>query len=349
MAASCACVALNWTSAVPAHAEDAAGARRQARDAAAQVQSIELRLAVARRAYEDALSGVGGQVSEYLTADGERADAQAEADAAQDRAGASARALYLSGGQAGLLNSVFESHSMADLATRLISVDRVLSSTSALADEAQQSADHLADVADAQGRAADAAVVTAADLTRQAGQVQELLDQAQHTLDALSATARSMTEAEQASRALAAARAAARMGQDAAIGAARAQAPPAEYFRLYRAAAATCTGMDWTLLAAVGQVESGHGRNAGVSSAGAVGPMQFMPATFDAYSVDGDHDGRLDPYSPADAVFTAAHYLCSGGAGSPSGVRAALYRYNHADWYVELVLSVQQQIRLDYL
>jgi membrane-bound lytic murein transglycosylase B len=103
--------------------------------------------------------------------------------------------------------------------------------------------------------------------------------------------------------------------------------------------------MDWTLLAAVGQVESGNGRNAGTSSAGAIGPMQFMPATFNAYAVDGNHDGRLDPYSPADAIFTAAHYLCTGGAGSPAGVRAALFRYNRADWYVELVLAVQAQIQ----
>jgi membrane-bound lytic murein transglycosylase B len=312
------------------------------------VHGIQQQLALAQSAYEDALRGVGSEVSDFLVADEEHALAQRDADAAQARAGASARALYLSGGQAGLLNSVLESGSIQDLATRVIAVDRVLVSASSSARDAQSTANHLADLAAARGRDADAAVVTAAALTEQADRVAQLLDEAQGTLDELSATARAMTEAEQARKALAAARAAAESGRDAAIGAARAQRPTKEYFRLYHAAARTCPGMDWTLLAAVGQVESGHGRNAGVSSAGAVGPMQFMPATFYGYAVDGDHDGRLDPYSPADAVFTAAHYLCSGGAGSPSGVRAALYRYNHADWYVELVLSVQQQIRLQY-
>jgi membrane-bound lytic murein transglycosylase B len=104
--------------------------------------------------------------------------------------------------------------------------------------------------------------------------------------------------------------------------------------------------MDWTLLAAVGQVESGHGRNDGPSSAGAVGPMQFMPATFARYGVDGDHDGVLNAWDPADAIFTAAGYLCVSGAdgGSADGVRAALLAYNHAEWYVELVLAAQQAI-----
>jgi membrane-bound lytic murein transglycosylase B len=107
--------------------------------------------------------------------------------------------------------------------------------------------------------------------------------------------------------------------------------------------------MSWTLLAAVGQVESGHGRNNGPSSAGAIGPMQFMPATFAAYAVDGDHNGKLDPWDPQDAIFTAAHYLCTaaaraGGVSTPAGVHAALLTYNHAEWYVDLVLAAQQAI-----
>ena len=76
--------------------------------------------------------------------------------------------------------------------------------------------------------------------------------------------------------------------------------------------------------------------------------MQFRPRTFEAYAVDGNHDGRLDPWNPADAIFTAAHFLCAGGAGSPAGVQRALLRYNNAQWYVDLVLAVQQRIAAAY-
>jgi membrane-bound lytic murein transglycosylase B len=76
--------------------------------------------------------------------------------------------------------------------------------------------------------------------------------------------------------------------------------------------------------------------------------MQFRPSTFDAYAVDGNHDGRLDPWNPADAIFTAAHFLCSYGAGSPSGVQRALLHYNNAQWYVDLVLAAQQRIAAAY-
>jgi membrane-bound lytic murein transglycosylase B len=106
--------------------------------------------------------------------------------------------------------------------------------------------------------------------------------------------------------------------------------------------------MPWTLLAAVGQVESGHGRNNGPSSSGAVGPMQFRPATFASYAVDGNHDHRLDPWNPADSIFTAAHFLCDNGGGSTDGLQRALLHYNNAQWYVDLVLAVQQKIAAGY-
>ena len=177
-----------------------------------------------------------------------------------------------------------------------------------------------------------------------AAAVQALVAQAQSRLDALSVRARRMTEAEQAAKELARVRAAAAAAAVSAIGAVRAQLPPTAYFALYQAAAPTCPGMSWTLLAAVGQVESGHGRNNGPSSAGAVGPMQFMPRTFAGFAVDGDHDGRTDPWSPADAVYTAAKFLCSNGAGTTGGLQRALLRYNNAQWYVDLVLGVQARI-----
>jgi cell wall-associated NlpC family hydrolase len=113
---------------------------------------------------------------------------------------------------------------------------------------------------------------------------------------------------------------------------------PADYLALYRAAAATCPGMSWALLAAVGKVESDHGHNASASSAGAEGPMQFLPSTFAAYAVDGDGDGVRDINNPADAIYSAANYLChNGGGGDAEAVRRAIYAYNHAGWYVDEV------------
>jgi hypothetical protein len=116
------------------------------------------------------------------------------------------------------------------------------------------------------------------------------------------------------------------------------------YLDLYKQAAAQyCPGLSWTVLAAIGQIESDHGRNAGPSSAGALGPMQFMPATWKAYGVDGDHDGKADITNPYDAVPAAAHYLCANGAaGGGKRLYNAIFHYNHADWYVQEVLSLAQ-------
>jgi cell wall-associated NlpC family hydrolase len=100
---------------------------------------------------------------------------------------------------------------------------------------------------------------------------------------------------------------------------------PAGYLELYRAAAQRCAGLPWTLLAAVGKVESDHGRNPGPSPAGAVGPMQFEPATWSAHGVDGDGDGRANPLDPADAIPAAADYLCALGAATDPN--AALVAY----------------------
>ncbi|WP_200941909.1 lytic transglycosylase domain-containing protein [Angustibacter sp. Root456] len=328
-----------------AEAEDAATARERATAAAQRVRDLTAQLDTADAALAQTVSQVGQQVSGFLLDDEARVAAEQAAALAADRSAASARALYLSGGQAGLLSSLLESGDVSELSARAEAVQQVLSSARATADDAAARAKVAADVAARSQRQTDAAVVTAAQIALRVDQAQALVEAAQATLDGLSARARTLTEAEDAARALAQARARMAAAQTQALSRVRAQAPPAVYFDLYHAAARTCRGMDWTLLAAVGQVESGHGRNSAVSSAGAVGPMQFMPRTFAAYAVDGDHDGRLDPWAPADAVYTAARYLCSGGAGSPSGVQAALLRYNHAQWYVDLVLAVQTQLR----
>lgn len=124
----------------------------------------------------------------------------------------------------------------------------------------------------------------------------------------------------------------------------RVPTPPGGYLGLYRAAARTCPGLSWAVLAAVGTIESGNGVNVGPSTAGALGPMQFMPATWGEYAVDADHDGVANIMSPVDAIYTAARFLCANGAGSGGqGLYDAIFAYNHADWYVRDVLALAQR------
>ena len=95
-------------------------------------------------------------------------------------------------------------------------------------------------------------------------------------------------------------------------------------------------GVRWEVLAAINEIETDYGRNLNVSSAGALGWMQFMPATWDTYGVDGNQDGLKDPYNPVDAIFAAARYLRA--AGADTDLRTAIFAYNHADWYVDSVI-----------
>jgi len=138
--------------------------------------------------------------------------------------------------------------------------------------------------------------------------------------------------------------------------------------------------LDWTLLAAIGRVESDHGRFGGnvlsadgVSTPGiygipldgtngtqkisdtdagqfdqdaiydrAVGPMQFIPSTWSVVGVDGDGDGKRNPQDIDDAALASAVYLCSGSEdlSTDAGVESAVYRYNHSDAYVALVKQI---------
>ena len=95
-------------------------------------------------------------------------------------------------------------------------------------------------------------------------------------------------------------------------------------------------GVRWEVLAAINEIETDYGRNLNVSSAGAVGWMQFIPSSWDLYGVDANQDGLADPYNPVDAIFAAARYLAA--AGAAQDLRRAIFAYNHADWYVDSVL-----------
>ena len=127
---------------------------------------------------------------------------------------------------------------------------------------------------------------------------------------------------------------------------------PAELAPVYRAAAVSCP-LPWEVLAAVGKVESDHGRSqrpgvrSGANAAGAMGPMQFLAATWAAYGVDADGDGTADQYGAVDSIWGAARYLCANGAGDPARLRSAIWHYNHDDAYVDHVLAVAARYRGD--
>jgi hypothetical protein len=95
-------------------------------------------------------------------------------------------------------------------------------------------------------------------------------------------------------------------------------------------------GIPWEVLAAINKIETAFGTNLNVSSAGAVGWMQFLPSSWQTYGVDANGDGRKDPYNPVDAICAAANYLKA--AGGTAHLYNAILAYNHADWYVQEVL-----------
>ncbi len=159
---------------------------------------------------------------------------------------------------------------------------------------------------------------------------------------------------------------------------------PGRVLAAYRATDGWCRGLRWQLVAGIGAVESGHGTTGGATAdpatgrvapailgvpldgrpgvralpigpwlgwsglAGpwqqAVGPMQFLPATFNAWAVDADGDAVADPNDIDDATATAASYLCGGRDGAVADERAALRRYNDDAGYVERVLAIADTI-----
>lgn len=160
--------------------------------------------------------------------------------------------------------------------------------------------------------------------------------------------------------------------------AALAEIPPA-FRALYQAAAdQRCPGLSWSVLAAIGRVESNHGRLGGAGlgldgivrppiigpaldgSAGmarvldtdggsldgdpafdrAIGPMQFLPSTWAKHGVDASGDGQADAHNAADAIHSAAGYLCTNGGGDPGRLAEAILAYNRSSEYLHRVLAV---------
>jgi hypothetical protein len=128
------------------------------------------------------------------------------------------------------------------------------------------------------------------------------------------------------------------------------RAVPARYLRLYLLAARG-SGVPWTVLAAIGSIETDHGRSrapgvrSGLNRHGCcAGPMQFNtrdgpPSTWDRYRVDGNHDGTEDVYDPEDAIPSAAGYLRALLRAADGNLSRALFGYNRSQAYVSDVLA----------
>ncbi len=114
---------------------------------------------------------------------------------------------------------------------------------------------------------------------------------------------------------------------------------PAEELRAYYEEGEAVYGVPWEYLAAVNLTETRMGRIRGLSSAGAQGPMQFIPSTWASY-------GEGDINDPHDAILSAARYLAANGGGS-GNLPNALYRYNPVSWYVNAVTAYAEQIEAD--
>lgn len=121
---------------------------------------------------------------------------------------------------------------------------------------------------------------------------------------------------------------------------------PPEYIPIYMAAGKKYN-VDWEILAAVHKIETDYSRlPVMVSTAGAIGHMQFMPPTFRTYGVDGNGDGKADPWNLEDAIYSAANYLSA--SGYSKDVRKAIWHYNHAEWYVNKVVNTAAGIKVSY-
>ncbi len=113
---------------------------------------------------------------------------------------------------------------------------------------------------------------------------------------------------------------------------------PAEELRRYYNEAEAEFGIPWAYLASVHLIETRFGRIRGTSTAGAQGPMQFMPPTWAAY-------GKGDINNTRDAIFGAARYLKASGA--PGNMGKALYAYNHSQLYVDAVTLYAKEMLKD--
>ena len=93
------------------------------------------------------------------------------------------------------------------------------------------------------------------------------------------------------------------------------------------------------ILVAIHDVETERDAQGSTSSAGAIGPMQFLPSTWAAYATDGDHDGVADPLNLSDSLAGATRLLCANGVTEVATHESAIWNYNHSWGYVRAVLA----------
>lgn len=310
----------------------------------ARVHNIHERVAAAEADYGRALSGVARAVTLSSLTERARNDVARQTAAAEQALTDRVRGLYMAGGPLSVYATLLESGSVTDFQASSVLVGHVMSANQDVVQADHDVVDQITERSARAEHAAATSITTARDVARAADRVERLLAEQRELLDEAQGEVAHLESVAAARAALAA--------QTAAMGSITTSqlaglrvVPPAEVFMaLYRQAAPTCPGLPWSVLAAIGQVESGHGRNPSTSYAGAMGPMQFLPATFASYAVDGDNDGLADIMNPADAIFTAANYLCANGAGrGPDALYRAIWHYNHADWYVQMVLRLSEQ------
>ena len=113
----------------------------------------------------------------------------------------------------------------------------------------------------------------------------------------------------------------------------------------YEREASACPGLDPLLLVAIHDVETGRDHFGLTSTAGAEGPMQFLPETWAAYGFDGDGNGVADPWDIDDALAAATHLLCRNGVWNPDDRANAIWNYNHSWDYVDAVLLRADELR----
>ncbi len=146
---------------------------------------------------------------------------------------------------------------------------------------------------------------------------------------------------------------------------------PKEYIPIYKAAGEKYN-IPWTLIAAIHRVETNFGQDLNTSSVGAIGHTQFMVKTwvgwsfpggtrlgdasipketlmspaaiskYGGFGVDGDGDGKADPYNVTDAMYSTANYLAANG-GASGNYQKAVFSYNHASWYVSRVMGFMKE------